>query len=87
MASSLVYQFLDVNVLNYCYFHANCLTFFLNKKRWKNKKNAKKRVFYRKIKKNVYKRLLQLCTRMSASKWRLNGDSLYQMLLISSQIC
>jgi len=29
---------LDINVLNYCYFHANCLTFLKNKKRWKNKK-------------------------------------------------
>jgi len=28
MGSSLVFQFLDINVLNYCYFHANCLTFF-----------------------------------------------------------
>jgi len=28
MGSSLVFQFLDINVLNYCYFHINCLTFF-----------------------------------------------------------
>jgi len=54
--SSLIFQFLYVNVLNYCYFHTNCSTFF-------NKKNVEKTLktrFYRKIKKNVYKRLLQL---------------------------
>jgi len=45
MGSSLVFQFLNINVLNYCYFHTDCLTFFKNKKRWKNKKNVKKRVF------------------------------------------
>jgi len=38
MGSSLVFQFLSINVLNYCYFHTDCSTFFLNKKRWKNKK-------------------------------------------------
>jgi len=38
MGSSLVFQFLDTNVLNYCYFHTDCVTFFKNKKRWKNKK-------------------------------------------------
>jgi len=53
MGSSLVFQFLHRNVLNYCYFHSDCLTFFKNKKRWKNKKNVKKRVFYRKIKKRL----------------------------------
>jgi len=40
MGSSLVFQFLDINVLNYCYFHTDCLMFFINKKRWKNKKNV-----------------------------------------------
>ena len=59
MGSSLVFQFLHIYVLNYCYFQSDCLTFFLNKKRWKNKKTLKKAFFYRKIK-NVYKRLLQL---------------------------
>ena len=57
MGSSLMFQFLYINVLNYCYFYTDCSTFFKNKKRWKNKKNVKKRVFYRKIKKtfiNVY---------------------------------
>jgi len=37
MVSSLIFQFLDINVVNYCYFHTDCLTFFKNKKRWKNK--------------------------------------------------
>jgi len=59
MGSSLVFQFLDINVLNYCDFHTDCLTFFKNKKNVGKIKNVKKRVFYRKIK-NVYKRLLQL---------------------------
>jgi len=44
MGSSLIFQFLDINVLNYCYFHTDCFTSFKNKKRWKNKKR-KKRVF------------------------------------------
>jgi len=48
MANSLIYQFLHVNVLNYCYFHANCLTFFKNKKRWKNKKTLKNAFFIEK---------------------------------------
>ena len=52
MGNSFVFQFLEINVLNYCYFHTDCLTFLKNKK-----KNVKQRVFYRKIK-NVYKRLL-----------------------------
>ena len=38
MGSSLMFQFLYINVLNYCYFHTDCSTFFKNKKRWKNKK-------------------------------------------------
>jgi len=59
MGNSLIFQFLCINVLNYRHFHTDYSTFFKNKKRWKNKKNVKKRVFYRKIK-NVYKRLLQL---------------------------
>ena len=58
MGSSLVFQFLDINVLNYCYFHINCLT-FLKIENVGKIKNVKKRIFYRKIK-NVYKRLLQL---------------------------
>ena len=58
MGSSLVFQFLDINVLNYCFFHTDCLTFSKNKKkRWKNKKNVKTR-FLKKNKKNVYKRSL-----------------------------
>ena len=51
MGSSLVFQFLDINVLNYRYFHANCLTFFKNKKNVGKIKNVKKRVFIEKIKK------------------------------------
>jgi len=43
MGSSLVFQFLYINVLNYCYFHTDCSTFFKNKKRWKNKKTLKTR--------------------------------------------
>jgi len=48
MGSSLIFQFLDINVLNYCYFYTDCLTFLKIKKRWKNKKNVKKRVFIEK---------------------------------------
>jgi len=44
MGSSLVFQFLDINVLNYCYFHTDCLTFFKIKNVGKIK-NVKKRVF------------------------------------------
>jgi len=51
MGSTLIFQFLYINVLNYRYFHTNCSTFFKNKKRWKNKKTLKT-CFYRKI--NVY---------------------------------
>jgi len=43
MASSLIFHFLYINVLNYCYFHTDCSTFFLNKKHWKNKKTLKTR--------------------------------------------
>ena len=28
MDSSLIFQVLDINVLNYCYFHTDCSTFF-----------------------------------------------------------
>jgi len=59
MGSSLIFQFLYTNVLNYYYFHNDSSTFLKIKKVGKIK-NAKKRVFYRKIKKNVYKRLSQL---------------------------
>jgi len=45
MGSSLVFQFLDTNVLNYCYFHTDCLTFFKNKKRWKKYKTFKNAFF------------------------------------------
>jgi len=42
MGSGLVFQFLDINALNYCYFHTDCLTFFNNKKTLeKFKKNVK----------------------------------------------
>ena len=37
MSSSLIFQFLYINVLNYYYFHTYSSTFFKNKKR-KNKK-------------------------------------------------
>jgi len=50
MGNTLVFHVLYINILNYRYFHIDCSTFFKNKKRWKNKKNVKKRVFYRKIK-------------------------------------
>jgi len=48
MGSSLVFQFLHIYVLNYCYFQSDCLTFFLNKKRWKNKKTFKNTFFIEK---------------------------------------
>ena len=32
MGSSLVFQFLDINALNYCYLHTDCLTFLKIKK-------------------------------------------------------
>jgi len=70
MGIILVYQFLDINVLNYCYFHTDYLTFFLNKKRWKNKKNVKNVFFYRKIKKtfiNVYYNYDYDCARTDRS--------------------
>ena len=39
MGSTLIFQFLYINILNYRYFHTDCLTFFLeNKKKRKNKK-------------------------------------------------
>jgi len=31
MNSTLIFQFLYVNVINYCYFHTDCSTFFKNK--------------------------------------------------------
>jgi len=54
MGNNLVFQFLYLNILNYRYFHTDCSTFF------QNKKNVGK------IKKNVYKRLLQLWRRPTA---------------------
>jgi len=77
MGSSLVFKFLDINVLNYyCYFHTDCLTYFKNKKCWKIK-NVEKHVFYRKIKKTVYKRLLQLCSKST------HLSCFYQLRLLS----
>jgi len=38
VGSSLIFQFLYINVLNYCYFYTDCSMFFKNKKSWKNKK-------------------------------------------------
>jgi len=38
MGSSLVFQFLDINVLNYCYFHTGCLAFLKIKNVGKIKK-------------------------------------------------
>ena len=50
MGSTLTLQFLNINVLNYCYFDTDCSTFFKNKKkRWKNKKLLKTCFFNRKI--------------------------------------
>ena len=51
MGNSLIFHFLYINVLNYCYFHNDVL---FNVLKNENKKNVGK------IKKNVYKRLLQL---------------------------
>jgi len=41
MGNTLIFQFLYISVLNYCYFHTDCSTFLKIKKRWKNKKNVK----------------------------------------------
>jgi len=39
MGRTLIFQFMYINILNYSYFHTDCLTFFWKiKKRWKNKK-------------------------------------------------
>jgi len=78
------FSVLDINVLNYCYFHSDCLTFLKNEKRWKNKKNVKKRVFYRKIK-NVYKRLLQLWLYVCV-KLTLDSFIVQQIILIAVAI-
>ena len=48
MGSSLVFQFLDINVLNYCFFHTDCLTFFKNKKNVGKIKTVKTRFFIEK---------------------------------------
>jgi len=57
MGSTLIFQLLYINVLNYRYFHTNCSTFFKNKNVGKIKK-VKNAFFSRKIKKkrfsNVY---------------------------------
>ena len=64
MGSTLIFQFLYINVLNYRYFHYDCSTFLkIKKKRWKNKKITLKTRSYRKIKKtfiNVYYNYAQL---------------------------
>ena len=46
--STLIFQFLYINVLNDCYSHTDCLTFFDNKKRLKNKKKNVKTRFIEK---------------------------------------
>jgi len=55
MGSTLIFQFLYINTLNYRNFHTKCSTFY--QKRWKNKKNVTTRFYRKKIKKtfiNVY---------------------------------
>jgi len=47
MGSTLIFHFLYINVLNYCYFHTDCSMFLNRKKGWKNKKTLK-RVFIKK---------------------------------------
>ena len=56
MGNTLIFQFLYINVLNYCYFHTDCSTFFKNKKTLERLKKTLKTLLYRKIK----KRSLQL---------------------------
>jgi len=48
MESTLIFQFLYINALNYCYFHNELFNVFLNKKRWKNKKMLKARFYIEK---------------------------------------
>ena len=50
MGNTLIFQFLYINVLNYCYFHTDCSTFFLNKKTLEKLKKTSKTRFYRNIK-------------------------------------
>ena len=38
IVNSLIFQFVYKNILNYCYFHTDCLTFFDNKNVGKIKK-------------------------------------------------
>ena len=57
MGSTLIFQFLYINVLNYRYFHTDCST-FSKIKTFENKKNVKNARDFIENKKNVYKRLL-----------------------------
>jgi len=45
MGSTLIFQFLYINILNYRNFHTECLTFFKMSKTLENKRTLK-RVFY-----------------------------------------
>jgi len=63
VGSTVIFQFLHTNVLNYRYFLTDCSA-FLKINTFEKLKNVKTR-FYRKIKKHVYKRLLQLWTAMT----------------------
>jgi len=78
MGSTLIFQVLYINVLNYRYFHTNCSTFL----KVMNVGKIKKLRLYRKIKKNVYKRLLQLCyIRLIATECN-QGETMNRCLLI-----
>jgi len=57
MGNTSIFQFLHINALNYHYFHTDCSTFFNKKTLEKFQNDA---FSYRKIHKNVYKRLPQL---------------------------
>jgi len=46
MVISLVFQFLDMNVLNYCYVHIDYLAFFKNKKNVGKIKKTLKNAFF-----------------------------------------
>jgi len=79
--------FLYINVLNYRYFRIDYNVFKIKtldfKKRWKNKKKTLKTRFYEiKNKKNVYKRLLQLCFR--EVKVKVQSRTVYFVLFLFS---
>ena len=61
--------FLYINVWNYRHFHTDCSTFLKIKTLEKLQKTLKTRFYRKKIKKNVYKRLLQLWARYPPLLW------------------